>query len=107
MSPATTHNGLESRYRYSSREAFGQLYLESRVVSGAAPSFRPSLKRFKWLPLAPSALRWAMAAIVAFLNLLDEKRVEAEQECDELASQCHEWLAETRQKTEKQLLYRS
>ena len=48
-----------------------------------------------------------MAAIVAFLNLLDEKRVEAEQECDELASQCHEWLAETRQKTEKQLLYRS
>jgi hypothetical protein len=48
-----------------------------------------------------------MAAIVAFLNLLDEKRVEAEQECDELAAQCQEWLAETRHKTEKQLLYRS
>ena len=48
-----------------------------------------------------------MAAVVSFLSLLDEKRAEAEQECDDLAAQCNKWLAETRQQTEQQMLYRT
>ena len=48
-----------------------------------------------------------MSAVVSLLSLLDEKRTEAEQECDDLAAQCNKWLAETRQQTEQQMLYRT
>ena len=48
-----------------------------------------------------------MSAVVSLLSLLDEKRTEAEQECDDLAAQCNKWLAKMRQQTEQQMLYRT
>ena len=48
-----------------------------------------------------------MATIAGMLALLDEKRVQAERECDDVLAQNTAWLSETVEKTEQQLLYRT